>query len=88
MIKRPKLSGAVTIHENTEKHMSVYQIVMLLFAGAAATGGQLSITKAYTKAVSYTHLRSSVYDSVFSASNPFFVHRVFYISKYLSLIHI
>ena len=30
--------------------MSVYQIVMLLFAGAAATGGQLSITKAYTKA--------------------------------------
>ena len=44
--------------------MSVYQIVMLLFAGAAATGGQLSITKAYTKApakeisvsVSYTHL--------------------------------
>ena len=25
-------------------------IVMLLFAGAAATGGQLSITKAYTKA--------------------------------------
>ena len=32
------------------KPMSVYQIVMLLFAGAAATGGQLSITKAYTKA--------------------------------------
>ena len=30
--------------------MSAYQIVMLLFAGAAATGGQLSITKAYTKA--------------------------------------
>lgn len=30
--------------------MSVYQIVMLLLAGAAATGGQLSITKAYTKA--------------------------------------
>jgi len=30
------------------KPMSVYQIVMLLFAGAA--GGQLSITKAYTKA--------------------------------------
>ena len=32
------------------KPMSAYQIVMLLFAGAAATGGQLSITKAYTKA--------------------------------------
>ena len=32
------------------KPMSVYQIVMLLLAGAAATGGQLSITKAYTKA--------------------------------------
>ena len=30
--------------------MSIYQIAMLLFAGAAATGGQLSITKAYTKA--------------------------------------
>lgn len=32
------------------KPMSLYQIVMLLLAGAAATGGQLSITKAYTKA--------------------------------------
>lgn len=32
------------------KPMSVYQIVMLLLAGVAATGGQLSITKAYTKA--------------------------------------
>lgn len=32
------------------KTMSLYQIVMLLLAGAAATGGQLSITKAYTKA--------------------------------------
>lgn len=31
------------------KPMSLYQIVMLLLAGAAATGGQLSITKAYTK---------------------------------------
>lgn len=32
------------------KPMSLYQIVMLLLAGAAATGGQLSITNAYTKA--------------------------------------
>ena len=32
------------------KPMTAYQIVMLLLAGAAATGGQLSITKAYTKA--------------------------------------
>lgn len=32
------------------KPMSVYQTAMLLLAGAAATGGQLSITKAYTKA--------------------------------------
>ena len=32
------------------KPMSLYQTVMLLLAGAAATGGQLSITKAYTKA--------------------------------------
>lgn len=32
------------------KPMSLYQIVVLLLAGAAATGGQLSITKAYTKA--------------------------------------
>lgn len=32
------------------KPMSLYQIVMLLLAGAAATGGQLAITKAYTKA--------------------------------------
>lgn len=32
------------------KPMTLYQIVMLLLAGAAATGGQLSITKAYTKA--------------------------------------
>ncbi len=32
------------------KPMSVYQIAMLLLAGATATGGQLSITKAYTKA--------------------------------------
>lgn len=32
------------------KPMLLYQIVMLLLAGAAATGGQLSITKAYTKA--------------------------------------
>ena len=32
------------------KPMSLYQIVMLQLAGAAATGGQLSITKAYTKA--------------------------------------
>ncbi len=30
--------------------MSLYQVAMLLLAGAAATGGQLSITKAYTKA--------------------------------------
>ena len=30
--------------------MSLYQTLMLLLAGAAATGGQLSITKAYTKA--------------------------------------
>ena len=29
--------------------------------------------------------RSSVYDSVFSASNPFFVHRVFHISKYKNI---
>lgn len=32
------------------KPMSVYQTAMLLLAGVAATGGQLSITKAYTKA--------------------------------------
>lgn len=32
------------------KPMTFYQVAMLLLAGACATGGQLSITKAYTKA--------------------------------------
>lgn len=32
------------------KPMTIYQVAMLLLAGACATGGQLSITKAYTKA--------------------------------------
>ena len=41
------------------KPMSVYQIVMLLLAGAAATGGQLSITKAYTKAPAKERYRCS-----------------------------